>query len=125
MYVEVPHRSTTTSFLSHNYHFQRQHYRSSADGRTKILKHYLYGIQLDLSLTVPIVQEAGWAPGPVWTGKENLVFTGIRYPDRAAQVYTVTTVYSWLFISKRIKNKQTKKLRGAESFLRNQQVLSL
>ena len=22
---------------------------------------------------VPIVQEAGWAPGPVWTGTENLV----------------------------------------------------
>ena len=21
---------------------------------------------------VPIVQEAGWAPGPVWTGAENL-----------------------------------------------------
>jgi hypothetical protein len=21
---------------------------------------------------VPIVQEAGWAPGPVWTGVENL-----------------------------------------------------
>ena len=21
---------------------------------------------------VPIVQEAGWAPGPVWTGTENL-----------------------------------------------------
>jgi len=21
---------------------------------------------------VPVVQEAGWAPGPVWTGAENL-----------------------------------------------------
>ena len=27
---------------------------------------------------VPIFQEAGWAPGPVWTGAENLVPTGIR-----------------------------------------------
>ena len=27
---------------------------------------------------VPIVQEAGWAPGPVWTSAENLVPTGIR-----------------------------------------------
>jgi hypothetical protein len=27
---------------------------------------------------VPIVQEAGWAPGPVWTGAENLALTGIR-----------------------------------------------
>ena len=31
---------------------------------------------------VPIVQEAGWAPGPVWTGAENLVSTGIRSPYR-------------------------------------------
>ena len=27
---------------------------------------------------VPIVQEAGWAPGPVWTGAENLAPTGIH-----------------------------------------------
>jgi len=35
--------------------------------------------------TVPIVQEAGWAPGPVWTGAENLASTGIRSPDRPAR----------------------------------------
>ena len=34
---------------------------------------------------VPIVQEAGWAPGPVWTSEENLAPTGIRYPDRLAR----------------------------------------
>jgi hypothetical protein len=34
---------------------------------------------------VPIVQEAGWVPGPVWTGVENLVPTGIRSPDRPAR----------------------------------------
>jgi hypothetical protein len=28
---------------------------------------------------VPIVQEAGWAPGPVWTGAENLAPTGIFF----------------------------------------------
>ena len=33
---------------------------------------------------VPIVQEAGWAPGPVWTGAENVVPTGIRSPVRSA-----------------------------------------
>ena len=33
---------------------------------------------------VPIVQEAGWAPGPVWTGAEYLAPTGIRSPDRPA-----------------------------------------
>ena len=27
---------------------------------------------------VLIVQESGWAPGPVWTGTENLATTGIR-----------------------------------------------
>jgi hypothetical protein len=34
---------------------------------------------------VPIVQEAGWAPGPVCTGGENLASTGIRSPDRPAR----------------------------------------
>ena len=34
---------------------------------------------------VPIVQEAGWAPGPVWTGAENLDPTRIRLPDRPAR----------------------------------------
>jgi hypothetical protein len=29
-------------------------------------------------------QEAGWAPGPVWTGAENLASTGICFPDRQA-----------------------------------------
>ena len=34
---------------------------------------------------VPIIQEAGWAPGPVRTGAENLAHTGIRSPDRPAR----------------------------------------
>jgi hypothetical protein len=34
---------------------------------------------------VSTVQEAGWAPGPVWTGTENLALTGIRYPARPAR----------------------------------------
>jgi hypothetical protein len=34
---------------------------------------------------VPVVQEAGWAPGPVWTGVEILALTGIRSPDRPAR----------------------------------------
>ena len=33
---------------------------------------------------VSLVQEAGWAPGSVWTGAENLAPTGIRSPDRPA-----------------------------------------
>ena len=34
---------------------------------------------------VPIVQEAGWAPGPVWIGAENLASTGTRSPDLPAR----------------------------------------
>ena len=34
---------------------------------------------------VSIVQEAGWASGPVWTGAEILAPTGIRSPDRPAR----------------------------------------
>ena len=33
---------------------------------------------------VPILQEGGWAPGPGWTGAENLALAGIRSPDRPA-----------------------------------------
>ena len=48
---------------------------------------------------VPIVQENGWAPGPVWTGAENLAPTGIRSPDRPArsQFYSNcnTRLQSW------------------------------
>jgi hypothetical protein len=31
---------------------------------------------------VPIVQEGGWASGPVWTGAENLASADFRSPDR-------------------------------------------
>ena len=34
---------------------------------------------------VMIVQEAGWAPGPVWIGAENLALTGIRSPNLPAR----------------------------------------
>jgi hypothetical protein len=33
---------------------------------------------------IPIVQEAGWTPGPVWTGAEISHPTGIRSPDGPA-----------------------------------------
>jgi len=38
---------------------------------------------------VPIVQEAGWASGPVRTGAENLALTGIRSPDRPARIQSL------------------------------------
>ena len=34
---------------------------------------------------VPIVYDAGWTPGPVWTGAENLALKVIRSPDRPAR----------------------------------------
>jgi len=41
---------------------------------------------------VPIVQEAGWAPGPVWRGAENFNPTGIRSPHRPARSQSPYTV---------------------------------
>jgi hypothetical protein len=35
---------------------------------------------------VPIVKEAGWASGPVWTGAENLASIGIRSQDCPASI---------------------------------------
>ena len=37
---------------------------------------------------VPIVQEAGWTPGLLWTGVENLVPTEIWSSDRPARCHT-------------------------------------
>jgi hypothetical protein len=34
---------------------------------------------------VQIAQEAGWEPGPGWTGAENLAPTGIRSSDHPAR----------------------------------------
>jgi len=42
----------------------------------------LYTLEID---PVPFVQEAGWTPGPVWAGAENLALTGIRSPDPPAR----------------------------------------
>jgi len=53
---------------------------------------------------VPIVQETVWVPGPVWSGAENLVPTGIRirtvqpvvshYNDSATRYIEASTVMS-------------------------------
>jgi hypothetical protein len=42
---------------------------------------------------VPIVQEAGWTLGPVWTGAENLASTRIRsldLPVRSQSLYRLS-----------------------------------
>ena len=53
---------------------------------------------------VPIVQEAGWASGPVWTGAENLAPPGFdprtvqpvgsRYTDYATRPTPVDSYYT-------------------------------
>jgi hypothetical protein len=49
---------------------------------------------------VPIVEETGWASGPVWTGAENLAPTGIRSPDLPARsVVAIPTTLSRLLNS--------------------------
>jgi hypothetical protein len=42
---------------------------------------------------VPPVQEAGWAPGPVWTSVENLAPTGISCPEHIMRLYLITDTY--------------------------------
>jgi hypothetical protein len=41
--------------------------------------------------SVPILLEAGQAPGPVWTEVENLAPTGFRSPDRPASSKSIPT----------------------------------
>jgi hypothetical protein len=38
-----------------------------------------------------MIQRAGWASGPVWTGAENLAPTGIRFPDHPAHIEPLIT----------------------------------
>jgi hypothetical protein len=50
---------------------------------------------------VPILYEAGWTSGPVWTGAENNASTGIRSPDcpaRSESLYRprYNRKWSWL-----------------------------
>jgi hypothetical protein len=42
---------------------------------------------------VPIAQEAGWAPGPVWTVAANVDLTGIRSPDRPSHSESIRNVF--------------------------------
>ena len=54
---------------------------------------------------VPVVQEAGWAPGPVWTGAENLAVIGIRSLDLQAlseSLYRLSYPFSTVMTMKNI-----------------------
>ena len=57
---------------------------------------------------VPIVQEVGWDPGPVWKGGKNLAPTGIRSPDsppRSESLYRLSYRGPWINIKQKIKLK--------------------
>jgi len=63
---------------------------------------------------VPIVQEAGWSSGPLWTGEENLAPTGIRSPDRPARkqsIYRLSyrgpCIWAFINLSKQITYLQS------------------
>jgi hypothetical protein len=57
---------------------------------------------------VPIVQGAGWVPGPVWTDAENLASNGIQSPDcpaRSQSLYRLSYRASLLGIVSNILNE--------------------
>ena len=47
---------------------------------------------------VPFVEEAGWAPGPAWTGAENFAHTGIRSPDRPGRSESLYRLSYYIYI---------------------------
>ena len=47
------------------------------------------------------IQEAGWAPGPVWTGAENLAPTGIRSPNRPTRSQSLLSYLVLAIVLKR------------------------
>ena len=55
----------------------------------------LYPREID---AVPIVQGAGFAPGPVWTGAEKRAPTGIWSRDRSALASRLTCIYTKNFL---------------------------
>jgi len=44
---------------------------------------------------VPIVQEDGWAPGPVWTGAEDLTLPGFLSLDHSAHSELLYLLRYW------------------------------
>ena len=62
--------------------------------------------------TVPIVYEAGCAPGPVWTGVENLAPSGTRSPDsptRSESLYRLRYLGPYVHITEGMNLKPIKR----------------
>jgi hypothetical protein len=54
---------------------------------------------------VPIVQEVGWAPGPVWTCAKNLAPTGIIFVSNQQSQYSVFhALMCWLSLTFKLSN---------------------
>ena len=49
---------------------------------------------------VPILQEVGWAPGPVWTGAENLIPSGTFFVFSLLCLYFIRTCFFVLIVLK-------------------------
>ena len=55
---------------------------------------------LSPGVLVPIVQKAGWAPGPVWTDAKNLASAGIQSPDRLARSDSLSRTTWYIYNNK-------------------------
>ena len=82
---------------------------------------------------VPIVQEAGWAPGPVWTGAENLASPGFdhrtfqpvasRYTDYATRpTFPFSRLYTYTFLLLRILCRLLSRKRVSKSDIKSKVV---
>jgi len=64
---------------------------------------------------VPILQEAGWDLGPVWTGAENLAPTEFRLPDLPARSQSL---YRLRYPAQDLKESLLNTLRTVDADLR-------
>jgi len=65
---------------------------------------------------VPIVQEAGWASGPVWMGMENLASVGCPHTVRpVTNCYTGCIIRTHSGVLKVTERRRVKHFPGTES----------
>ena len=76
-------------------------------------RHALAALLTGMTDPVPIVLQDGWAPGPVWTGVENLAPTGIRSPERPVRHKSVRRLR---YLSRDIKLNSTMNQTAAQAF---------
>jgi hypothetical protein len=76
---------------------------------------------------VPTALEAGWAPGPLWTGAENFAPTGIRSPEGLGKYQAWEKLSGKLpscnkraneHWSRKIKHRKRRKISSAVQFVK-------